>query len=557
MNIEERLAHIEARLSAIEKLAKPNAPQPAAPAKAREEVAAATAPKLKTMPAPSWANVVNTKNSPNEPLPVTNILGWAGATALVLACIYLVSLAIDAGWLTPARQVTLAMLAGFVCIGIGLLLREKDMHYASLLPAAGIVALFLSIYGAHNYYHLINTTFATSGVIGACLISLWLNRLFLSELYALFAVVGSYTAPVLLGGMSNSIVDLIIYFACWSVVFSIFSVWVQKRSIYILAMYMALVIFDLKWYGAMPAAWIEALVFQTAHFLIFVTTASLFSIKVAPMSQEATIAHIPALVLFYFVQYHILSRHVPGIAPWIAAGSAVFLLACYFIVHHVLKKDLAGGRMLLSSYVALVLVHAGYIESVPAQWAPWVGLAVMPLVAAYAAARGDSKAPGLPLWLAATLIFVVNYLHILSLHTFPHSGIAVPAYDLLPLCYAAELYICYILLRKIGELQDMGLVALYAGHIAIMAWAVQFFDSRFIVTLIWGILAVGCLILALQRRDKCLGQSSLLVFAASAFKALLYDIALAAPLIRIASLLVLGVSLYLGGWLYKKVANLK
>ena len=89
------------------------------------------------------------------------------------------------------------------------------MHYASLLPAAGIVTLFLSIYGAHNYYHLINTTFATSGVIGACLISLWLNRLFLSELYALFAVVGSYTAPVLLGGMGNSVVDLIIYFACW------------------------------------------------------------------------------------------------------------------------------------------------------------------------------------------------------------------------------------------------------------------------------------------------------------------------------------------------------
>ena len=31
----------------------------------------------------------------------------------------------------------------------------------------------------------------------------------------------------------------------------------------------------------------------------------------------------------------------------------------------------------------------------------------------------------------------------------------------------------------------------------------------------------------------------------------------AAPLMRIASLLVLGASLYLGGWLYKKVGNLE
>jgi uncharacterized membrane protein len=133
----------------------------------------------------------------------------------------------------------------------------------------------------------------------------------------------------------------------------------------------------------------------------------------------------------------------------------------------------------------------------------------------------------------------------------------VPAHDLLALCYAAELYLGYYFLRKIASMKDIGMIALYAGHIAIMAWAIQIFDSRFVVSLVWGALALGCLLLSLQRRDKILGQSSLLIFAASVFKALLYDIALAAPLIRIASLLVLGASLYLGGWLYKKVANLE
>jgi hypothetical protein len=51
----------------------------------------------------------------------------------VLATIYLVVLAIDAGWLTPERQLMLSMLGGFVCIGIGLMLRGRDMHDASLL----------------------------------------------------------------------------------------------------------------------------------------------------------------------------------------------------------------------------------------------------------------------------------------------------------------------------------------------------------------------------------------------------------------------------------------
>lgn len=557
MELDERITQIEARLSALERFTRPNTTQPVAPAKVQAPIALNTAsPGDKPIPAKwvaaSAASVQQEKNSP-----VTNILGWAGATALVMASVYLVVLAIDAGWLTPLRQLILAMLGGFVCIGMGLLLRGKDMHYASLLPAGGIVILFLSMYGAHNYYHLVGTIFATSGIIVTCLISLLLNRLFQSELYALFAVIGSYTAPVILGGSSYSIADLIIYFACWSALFSIFSIWTEKRSIYILAMYLALVIFDLKWSNSIPDAWVEALVFQTVHFLIFVVAASVFSIRIGPMSPESAIKHTPALVLFYFVQYHILAKHIPGLAPWIAIASAAVLLASYFVAYRALGQNLAGGRILLSSYIALVLVHAGYIESVPAQWAPWVGLVVIPAIGAYAALRRDIKAPGTPLWIAVALIFIANYFKLFPGLSMLSATQEVPAHNLLALCYAAELYLAYFFSRSNAGIKDIGMIALYAGHVAIMAWAMQIFDSRFVVSLVWGTLALSCLFLSLQRRDKILGQSSLLIFSASILKALLYDIALAAPLIRIASLLVLGGSLYLGGWLYKKVASLE
>jgi uncharacterized membrane protein len=559
MNPEERLAQVEVRLSAIERFIRLTAPQPAAPTAQASAAPAPTMPKSQPVPPPPLSKPIAllASDQHEDASAVTNILGWAGATALVMASIYLVVLAVDAGWLTPVRQVMLSMLGGLACIGVGLLLRSRDMHYASLLPGAGIVIMFLSIYGAHNYYHLVDTTFSTSGIIAVCLLSLWLNRLFLSELYALFAVVGSYTAPVFLGGTSYSIADLIVYFACWSAVFSIFSIWVGKRSVYILAMYLAFVIFDFKWHASMPDAWVEALIFQTVHFLIFVAAAVLFSIRVEPMARETSISHIPALVLFYFVQYHILNQHIPQLAPWIAVASAAILLASYFIAQRALGKSLEGGRLLLSAYVALVLVHAGYIESVPAHWAPWVALLLVPLIGLYAALRGDMKAPGWPLWLAVALIFAANYIKLFAHGSMMFADSEVPAHDLLALCYALELYLAYYFLRKDTEMSDIGKIALYAGHIAIMAWAIQIFDSRFAVSLVWATLALGCLLLALKVRDKALGQSSLLIFAASVFKVLLYDIATTAPLIRIASLLVLGASLYLGGWLYKKVGSLE
>jgi hypothetical protein len=60
-------------------------------------------------------------------------------------------------------------------------------------------------------------------------------------------------------------------------------------------------------------------------------------------------------------------------------------------------------------------------------------------------------------------------------------------------------------------------------------------------------------LLALKFRDKLLGQSSLLIFGISAAKVLFYDLASSAPLVRIGTLLVVGCSFYLGGWLYRRI----
>ena len=146
MNTEDRLSRMESRLAAIELYLRKSVTAPTSQAGSQGTVnpASATAASAPSSPATA-AKILPTQSSGHHreaSSSVTNILGWAGATALVLASVYLVVLAIDAGWLTPARQLMLSMLGGFLCIGLGLVLRNRDMHYASLLPAAGIVVLF-------------------------------------------------------------------------------------------------------------------------------------------------------------------------------------------------------------------------------------------------------------------------------------------------------------------------------------------------------------------------------------------------------------------------------
>lgn len=547
-SLEERMAQVEARLEQIERLL-PSMPamgmsKPATPAAQQSQ--AATPPAHTPPPArisdPSFV-------TPSHALPVTQILGWTGATALVLAAAYLIRLALDAGWLTPERQLGLAVLSGFSLIGMGLWLRTSDRQYASLLPAGGLVVLFLSIYGAHLYYHFIGVPVAAGAVILTCLAALWLGRLFESELYALFAVVGSYSAPFLLHTLAGSVTDLAIYFSAWSVLFCLYSIWIGHRRTYLLAAYIALLGFHYLWKQMSPDEWEAAFAFQTVQFLVFLGGTIGFSLRHRqPMRPDEAAAHLPLLLIFYALQYSLLEWHLPALAPWIALGSAAMLLLAYLFAKKMLALPMQSGAMLVGAYASLALFHAGYMELLPDESTPWVAL-LLPAMGIYFYARGQSASTGWPIKLLMAVIFAINYLRVI----FNMDIDAVPGHQLLALLFAAELYVAYALARRLPALEALSAPALYVGHIAMMSAAVQIFDGQLVISLAWGVVALACLGLAFKYGDKTLGKSSLLIFTASAAKVMLYDLASATPLVRVGLLVVLGVTLYAGGWMYRKI----
>jgi uncharacterized membrane protein len=548
-SLETRLALIEARLARLEaKMALPKM-TPQAPA-----TPTATAPMPTAAAEKPAAPARSTSPESSGNSSITILLGWSGAAALVMAAVYLIRLALDSGWLTPERQIGLAIVGGLALIGTGLALRHADRQYASLLPAGGIVTLFLAVYSAHMFYGMLSPQAATAGVALICALSLWLCRVFESELYALFAVVGSYAAPFLIENVLVDVADLAIYFSAWSVIFSIYAIWTGQRLVYLLALYFALIGFDWIQRDAMHEEWIAVLVFQTVQFTIFGVAAALFSIRRnEPMSREVAIAHLPALLIFYFLQYALLSAHLPDYAPWIAIATAAVVALLYLISKNAIGKPLPGGRFLLSAYVALVLFHAGYLESVPDAWAPWVAFVLVPAVAWFSATRTSGAGVGWPVWLGVGIVAAANYLRIIT----DTGNTQVPGADWLPVLYALECYVGYWFVRSRHTLQNLYIPLLYAGHISAMAAAVHLLDSRLATSLAWGLLATGCLLLAIRHRDRILGQSSLLIFGASAGKVLLYDLHQSAPLVRIGILLVLGLTLYAGGWLYQRVLSFR
>jgi uncharacterized membrane protein len=148
-------------------------------------------------------------------------------------------------------------------------------------------------------------------------------------------------------------------------------------------------------------------------------------------------------------------------------------------------------------------------------------------------------------------VLVINYSRIV----FGVEMGTVYGEEILRVLYAAALYIAYALASRIAGLADYRQVLLYAGHLAAMVAAEKLLDSVIVVSVTWSLLAVASLVIAMRLRSHDLGRSSFLIFIATSVKVLLFDLSGSSALARIVVLLVLGISLYAGGWLYQRLVQ--
>ena len=569
---EEYLLRLEQRVSRLEALieggaaaraaaAAPVAPVLASATPAAQEPRSPVDPLPTATPAPPPPVAAarpprHVPAAPAEGHTITQLMGWAGAALLVLAAAYLVRLVYDTGWFTPPRQVAVATLAGVALIAAGLRLRVLDAAYASLLPAAGLVVLFIATYGAHLVYHLVGLGIASAAIVAICLAALWLGRVFAAEVYALFAVVGSYSAPLLLlPSTPPRVPDLALYFTAWSLVFCAHALMTASRRPYLLAGYMALLSFSAATRLQGDAgAWLGIVAFQCVQFAVFLGAAVFFSVlHERPMTREEATGHLPLLLLFYALQYVVLHAHVPDTVPWLAIASAAVLWGGYALARAMLRVRLEAGAVVVGWYVALVLFHAVYLELVPDRWGPAFSLVLLPIAGLYGRARPVNTPESFPFKLAVGLIVAINFLRVVV----QDEGALAGGAQLLTLGYAVELFAAYALLRGHPGAHPWTTWLLWAAQAAALRFLWLLAGGGLLASVAWALLALAELVVAFRAGDQGLGKSALLVFAVCLAKLVVEDLAHAQQLVRIGSLVVVGVALYAGGGVYKRLAALE
>ncbi|MBZ5553945.1 MAG: DUF2339 domain-containing protein [Acidobacteriia bacterium] len=143
-----------------------------------------------------------------------NWLLWVGIVAIVLGTVYFLKLAFENNWVGPSMRVAIGAFfgIGFVYWGEELQKREYPI-YGQTVTGGGNAILYLSIYAAFNFYHLIPAPAAFFLMILVTATISVLAARYSSLALALIGLVGGFMTPIWLSTGEDHQVILLSYIA--------------------------------------------------------------------------------------------------------------------------------------------------------------------------------------------------------------------------------------------------------------------------------------------------------------------------------------------------------
>lgn len=556
LEFENKINALELRLARVEGAllkAAPHGAEPLPEAPAPAVPPAAPVPP----PPPSLQTLLRTKPAAGavQRERSGNWLGVVAGICFVFAAAFIIKLSIDSGWLTPERQIGLAVLLGIGLIAAGFALMEADREYASLLPGAGIIVLYITVFAAHRLYSIISFENAISLVSLVSAACIWLYTRIREDWYPVTAAVGSYCAPVVLS-LGTSSAFTIYYFLLCSTAFAVISIWVKSRTLTLVSAYLAIMMTALTGLYLKQDGLIAGML--ALNFVVFASGTYLYTRQtMKPLTESESASFLPLLLFFYAMEYYFIDRLQPGLAPWLSLGFAAVLLGLYQSAKKWFPEANIGSQSMVYAFVSVVCFHSFYLELLPADARPWLFVAIALGIAFSSVKLGGSEKAG-PLRIPALAVLAVMLLEYIGMVSHLLSGSELPWLAVSLASLAALWAVIYARGEEFAGTNGHGPL-LGAAHLLAVSglYRLTTDTGSLAVSASWLLYAVSVIAFAFGRKDEVMAKSAMLVLGFAAGKALLYDAASAPTTVRILCLLLTGAALYGSGFLIRKISGWK
>ena len=259
-----------------------------------------------------------------------NWLARIGVVALIFGVAFLISLAIDRGWLGEVERVTLGLIGGLAFIAAGEYWRRRYGVWAQTVTGGGLAILYLSVYGAFALYELISPTTAFGTFSLITLAGAVLSLRHESVAVAVFSIFGGFATPLLL---QEKLPDQRLLLA-----------YVLVLDVGVLALAS---LRNWRWFTAL--AWVGSLI--------------LFGFWQQELDPPVALAQIGITAIFLIfagatVAFHVIRQQPSGLLDLalVTLNSAAFYGISYFLIYDVHRPWMGGFTASVAVFYALLAV---------------------------------------------------------------------------------------------------------------------------------------------------------------------------------------------------------
>jgi uncharacterized membrane protein len=499
------------------------------------------------------------------------LVGLVAIALIVIATAFFLKYAFENRWIGELGRVTLGVVAGLTLVWAGYKRHGRRWrHLSEALTGGGIVILYLSVYGAFAYYHLVDqrTAFLFLAILVAEAHLLAMQ--YRAPSIAVLALVGGFLVPLLLSTGRDNYPVLFTYIAILDLGMLAAVIARSWRWIGSLA-YAGTQLLFWGWYSEHyhPEKRLAALLFQTAVFLIFAGADLAPNLRRRAAGWEELVRLAINPFVFFAICYGLLNDDYHD---WMAVLALLLALAYAALARAQLSLCPTDRPALLVTVgTALTFVTLAIPIQLDANWIA-IAWGVEALVVLWAAFETGAA----PLRPFSAVVFVLALGRFLFVDTaWTIRPVFTPVFNryflgmlALTACLAGAAY----LYRRSDTALKIGLLAFAVfwlgssfeahSYFSARAFAVQgtaFDDARRLLwagqlalSLLWSAYAGALTAAGFRYRVRALRIAGLILFAITLVKAMVIDIAVLREFYRIVALLILGLILLGVAWKYQR-----
>jgi hypothetical protein len=480
---------------------------------------------------------------------LSGVMGFLGMICILFALILLIKLSIDSGWLTPLRQIIIATMLGVIFTITPQIVRSQDSSYLSLLPALGIIVLHLCVYGGVFYHHIFD---ATTGLFSTSIISifsLYLLQIYQEDYYAVFSIIGTYIGAMILNTAFDNLYYFSAYLILWNIIFSIFSIKMNNRFFLTLAAYLSLFFVTIISLYKQEINYIELSALQFIQITIYSYFIAKHSIiHKTKMSEQESLFLFPLFVFFYATEFYFLDKVNPYYATSFAVIFSLIILSLTFNAKKRLKEQKLESLNAIYSFVAIMFYHSIFIMLLGPYYQPSFGLVLLILMG-WVLIKGDTtpnEFRGVSI-ISSLVIFYLILSTTFNIYQLNEVFIFNIIYGLIFLGFAlirlnAKSFINKETILLVAHSQII--LAIYRLH------NIVHFNNSALLIVTYAFIILG---IAVKRNDRILAKSSFPVILIGFLIGISANIAYLNTLKSIIGLAIMGLLIYISGYLYRKI----